>query len=175
MSDFRKMADRRLEGLRFQPLMEETLRIARRQEKPRLQRKMRPALVFALVLLAVLLAATALAAGLRRSAQMNAINTAQQALQEQYGLTADVLGLYTKQVEKTENGWQITYRIRKDLADKAGSYTVAVAKDGNTQTQWSLDGVNPAKRWNAEQLAQWKQEQDEAFRAIEDGAVSGAP
>lgn len=169
MTDFRKMADRRLDGLRFQPLMEETLRTARQQEQPRLRRKIRPALAFALVLLAVLLAATALAAGLRWSAQMNAVNTAQRALQAQYGLTADVLALFTRQVEKTEDGWQIIYHIREDLADKVGNYTVAVAKDGTTQAQWSLEEVNPAESWSAEQLAQWKLEQDEAFRAMEDG------
>lgn len=169
MTDFRKMADRRLDGLRFQPLKEDTLHAARQQEKSRPGCKMRPALAFALVLLAVLLAATALAAGLRWSAQMNAVNTAQQALQAQYGLTADVLGLFTRQAEKTKDGWQVIYHIREDLADKAGSYTVAVAKDGTAQAQWSLEGVNPAESWNAEQLAQWKLEQDEAFRTIENG------
>ena len=169
MTDFRKMADRRLDGLRFQPLMEDTLRAARQQEKPRLRCRIRPALAFALVLLTVLLAATALAAGLRWSAQMNAVNTAQKALQAQYGLTADVLGLFTSQVEKTEDGWQITYRIREDLADKAGSYTVAVSQDGTAQAEWNHGGVKPAECWNAEQLAQWKQQQDEAFRAIKDG------
>lgn len=169
MNDFRKMSDRRLDGLCFQPLMEETLRAARQHDKPRLGCKMRPALAFALVLLAVLLAATALAAGLRWSTQMNAVNTAQHALQAQYGLTAEVLGLFTRQVEKTEDGWQVIYHIREDLADKAGSYTVSVAKDGTAQVQWSLEGVNLAESWNAEQLAQWKLEQDETFRTIDDG------
>lgn len=173
MNDFRKMADRRLNGLCFQPLMENTLRAVRQQEEAHASRRMRPALAFALVLLAVLLAATALATGLRWSARMNAVNAAHIALKETYGLEADVLSLFEQQAEQTEMGWQFIYRIvRNDLADKAGSYTVAVAKDGTTQTHWSLEDANESERWNAKQLESWKQKQDEAFRAIEDAAYT---
>lgn len=173
MNDFRKMADRRLNGLCFQPLMENTLRAVRQQEEAHASRRMRPALAFALVLLAVLLAATALATGLRWSARMNAVNAAHIALKETYGLEADVLSLFEQQAEQTEMGWQFIYRIvRNELANKAGSYTVAVAKDGTTQTYWSLEDANESERWNAKQLESWKQKQDEAFRTIEDEAYN---
>ncbi len=125
------------------------------EEKPVMKKKMSFALVFAIVL--VLLTAAALATGLLLSPRADAVRTADRALEDRYGLTAEMQTLFARQHEELpDDSVRVTYSGAGNLETVLGTYTVVV-RDGRAEACWSLDGVDTAggydaEAWGTEQL-----------------------
>lgn len=120
--------------------------LAAEEEMPMRRKKLSIILVAALLI--VLLAATALAMGLRRSAEADAITRARQAIAADYGLTTETLGVLVPMKKELVDGiWTIQFPSMGGFGDndeKVGSYTVVLAPGEPPQTSWSHDGVDPS-------------------------------
>lgn len=132
-----------------------------REEKPMKRKFARTALIAALLLF--LLAATALAVGLTRSVQYDAIRTAKEALCEKYGLTLDTLGLFMGEAEQEDGSWTITFQPAFLSQNPMGTYTVLLRDGEPPEAAWTYDGVDlealagqglDAPAWGQAQLAQ---------------------
>lgn len=100
--------------------------------------------VIAAVLMAVLLATSALAAwALLRSDEAEAVQTARKALGEEYGLTAETLGLFATQSESEGDVWTVTFRPAGLHPALLGSYTVTQKKGEAPEATWTYDDVDP--------------------------------
>lgn len=157
---------------RFDALLANAL--AQEEEKP-MKRKISTTILVA-ALLVVLLAATALAVGLRRSTEADAVFTARQALGEKYGLTTETLGLFRYKAEMQGNDWVITF-IGESLGgdeSKLGDYVVTISPGSAAQAEWSHDDVDPtlwqgagldAPVWGQEQMLKALMDKDAAWEA----------
>ena len=125
------------------------------EEEPVMKKKISLGLVFAIVL--VLLTAAALAAGLLLSPRADAVRTADRALEEKYGITAEMQSFFAREQEELEDGSvRVTYTGAGSLEYPLGTYT-AVVKDGKTEITWSHDGEDTsggyaAEAWGLDQL-----------------------
>ena len=154
----RESMDRRLSFLDELPSCRPAVmqRIAQ-EEAPVMKKKFSIALVFALVL--VSLSALALAAGLLFSPKADAARIADKALEEKYGVTAEMQTFLTRTEEDLpDGGVRVTYTGWDDLAYVLGVYTADV-KDGKAEITWSHDGEDTtggyqAEAWGAEQMKQ---------------------
>ncbi len=127
------------------------------EEEPVMKRKM--SVVFALAMVLVLLAAAAVAATLLLSPRADAVRTAEQALEEKYGINADMMTFFGREQETLEDGSvRVTYTGAGNLDYAVGTYT-AVVKDGKAEIAWSHDGEDTsggyaAEAWGIDQLKQ---------------------
>ena len=130
-------------------------RIAQKEE-PKVK-KFSVGLVLALVL--ALLSVTALAAGLLLSSRVSAVQIADQELEKQYGVTAEMQTFFAREVNELPDGAvQVTYTGVSGMEYVLGAYT-ALVKDGKAAIQWSHDGKDTsggyaAEAWGREQLRQ---------------------
>lgn len=131
-------------------------RIAR-EEEPVMKKKISVGFVFAMVL--VILSAAALAAGLLLSPRADAVRTADQALEKQFGITAEMQTFFGREEKNLEDGTiQVTWTGAGDTAYVLGTYT-ALVKDGKAEIAWSRNGEDvsggyEADAWGIEQLKQ---------------------
>ena len=145
------------------------LRIAQ-EEEPVMKKKVSLGLVFAMVL--VLLAAAALAAGLLLSPRADAVRTADRALEEKYGITAELQSFFAREQTEQEDGTvKVTYTGAGGLEYPLGTYT-AVVKDGKAEVTWSHDGEETAggyesEIWGPDQLKILAQDSQNESRKIE--------
>ena len=159
---FRKNADTLLSGLTWSREDAQTVLSAAKGEKPQMKKKFSVALAVTLAI--VLLAATALGLGVLKSEKYSAVEKARHALAEKYGLTAEMLAMFSVQTGE-ENGVSVVqfYTVDSVFMDsyRAGAYSVAIDRSGNTCAVWSRDGVNEpnledgdlrAHAWGARQL-----------------------
>ena len=159
---FRKDADTLLSGMTWSREDAQTVLSAAKGEKPQMKRKISVALAVALAVL--LLAATALGLGMLKSESYSTVEKARQALAEKYGLTAEMLAMFSVQTGE-ENGVSVVQFSTTDSvfmdSHRAGAYSVAIDRSGNTCAVWSRDGVNEpnlengnlrASAWGAKQL-----------------------
>ena len=122
-----------------------------------MKKKISAAFVFAMIL--VLLSAAALAATLLLSPRASASRVADRALEEKYGITAEMQSFFSRKEEVLENGTvKVTYTGIGDLEYVLGAYT-AVVRDGKAEFTWSHDGEDTsggyeAEAWGLEQLRQ---------------------
>lgn len=150
-----------------------------------------PGRMVALAVLLVALVATALALGLGFSARFNAQQQARCAVMERYGLTDEMMDLFT--YEAQQDG---TARFTMQLinADRLGEYTAAFA-DGAWTATWSHDDADDAllqsgdlssPAWGAKQLERllpmyrqreenWSQVLDIGQLTLEERAALDAP
>ena len=125
------------------------------EEEPVMKKKVSFALVFAIVM--TLLAAAGIAAGLLLSPRAEAVRIADRALEEKYGVTAEMQTFFGRSQEEAEDGAvRVTYTGVEGLDGPLGTYTVLV-KDGKAEISWSHDGEDTsggyeAEAWGAEQL-----------------------
>lgn len=112
------------------------------EEEKIVKRKIPMAMIIAAILV-VALAATALAIGLRRSAEADAIVNARKALMDDYGLTSETIGCFNYQVSQDGDTWEITFTGAAWELSRLGSYTVILAPGEIPQTKWSHDDVDP--------------------------------
>ncbi len=148
--------DNRLSFLDEQPSCRTAVQIRiAQEEEPVMKKKISFSLVFAMVL--TLLAAAGLAAGLLLSPRAEAMQIAERALEEKYGVTAEMQTFFAREQKEAEDGAvQITFSGAGCLDWVLGTYT-AVVKDGKAEVTWSHDGEDTsrgyeAEAWGAEQL-----------------------
>lgn len=119
-----------------------------------MKKKISMVAVFATV--TVLLMATALAAGLIFSPRYDAVKLANEAMQEQYGITEPMMTVFHREATQNDDGSiTVTYTSVEGIA-QLGVYTVTVT-NGKAEAKWSFDGENPtgalaSKAWGAEQV-----------------------
>lgn len=122
--------------------------------------RMKRMIVWALCALLALASAAALAAGLLFSDRVDLISQAEQALAQRYGLTADMLSVFHREVN--EAAATVTYTPVDEasgrLGGRLGMYTVTVS-DGKATAAWSHDGEPVGDElsspvWDAELLSQ---------------------
>ena len=151
----RAAMDRRLSFLDDLPSCRPALYDRIAQEEPVMKKKISFSLVFAMVL--TLLAAAGLAAGLLLSPRAEAMQIAERALEEKYGVTAEMQTFFAREQKEAEDGTvQITFSGAGCLDWALGTYT-AVVKDGKAEVTWSHDGEDTsrgyeAEAWGVEQL-----------------------
>ena len=119
------------------------------EEKP--VRKISTTLILVAAILCISI--TALAAGLIFSPRYDAVRIANQTMKEKYGITADLLSLFYREVQENEDGTKtVTFSIsaKSDFpADRIGEYAVNV--NGNKGTaSWSKDGMSTSGGLSAE-------------------------
>ena len=122
-----------------------------------MKKKFSVGLVFALVL--VSLSVIALAAGLLLSPRVTAARLADKALEESYGVTAEMTSFFAREEEELPDGSvRVTYTGAGSLDYVLGTYTVLV-KDGKAVASWTHDGEDTsggygAEAWGPEQMEQ---------------------
>ena len=140
-NDFQELVDRRLSGLVWDERMRRKVLSAVREEERPMKKKVSFTLILAVVILCV--GAAAIAEGLLFSQRYSAARLANQAMEQQYGITADILSLFRRQVEEHGDGTiTVTYSIGSEVdfpADQIGVYTGEVQGD-QTKASWSHDG-----------------------------------
>ena len=139
--DFKELVDRRLSGLVWdEASRRKVLNAVHEEEKP-MKKKVSFTVVLALAVLCI--AAVAIAEGLMFSSRYSAVRLANQAMEQQYGITADILSLFYRQVEQHGDGTAtVTYSVPGENglpAEQMGEYTVEV-KDNRAKASWSNDG-----------------------------------
>ena len=131
------------------------------EEEPVMKKKISFSLVFAIVM--ILLAAAALATGLISNLLMSPKATATQladkALEEKYGINAEMQSFLGRDEKELDDGTvQITYYGYGDTEYVLGVYT-AVIRDGKAEITWSHDGEDTsggydAEAWGVDQITQ---------------------
>jgi|GEM_PF-6973186 len=150
--------DRSLSGLREYPAL--TQRVIASDKGRRLVRKRKFSVGLAVTVTVVLMGLSAFAVGLVFSPQYTIKRLTDRVLQEQYGITNEMMtGLYRDEGETAADGSRVfIYAAVEGLyAEQIGVYTVTV-KDGKVRAVWSHDGESTADgikagAWGAEQLA----------------------
>ena len=153
--------DRRLSFLDERPSCRAAVqyRIAQ-EEEPVMKKKVSFVLVFAIVM--VLLTTIGLATGVLQnllSPRVSAAQAADRALEEKYGVTAEMQTFFSREeAEQADGSVQVTYTGAGNMAYVLGTYT-AVVKDGRAEITWSHDGEDvsggyEAEAWGLPQLQQ---------------------
>ena len=110
------------------------------EEEPVMKKKISLGFVFALVL--VLLSVAALAAGLLLSPRASAARTADRAMEESRGITAEMMTFFGREETELPDGTvQVTYTGVGNMEYVLGTYT-ALVRDGRAEISWSHDGEN---------------------------------
>ena len=149
--------DRRLSFLDEVPSCRAAVQYRIAQKEEPAMKKISVGLVLALVL--ALLSVTALAAELLLSSRASAARIADQELERQYGVTAEMQTFFErKENELPDGAVQVTYTGVGGMEYVLGSYS-ALVKDGKATIQWSHDGEDTsggyeAEAWGREQLRQ---------------------
>lgn len=145
---FRAEIDTRLSDLTF-TRQEQVLARVRGRRTARPIPKRTVALVLALMLM---LCGTAVALTLRYSARFDLERHARGILSSKYGLTSEMIDLYSPRVEQGEDGWTVRF-VPYQWEDLMGVYTVTGSANGSTQATWSHDGEEPSESiWGPEEL-----------------------
>ena len=132
-------------------------RIAQKEEPVVMKKKFSVGLVLALVL--SLLSVSALAASMLLSSRVSATRIADQELEKQYGVTAEMQTFFAREEKELPDGTvQVTYTGAAGMEYVLGSYTAHVV-DGKAEISWSHDGENTSggyevEAWGQEQLRQ---------------------
>jgi len=127
------------------------------EEEPVMKKKISLGFVFAMAL--VLLTAAALATTLLLSPRADAVRTADQALEEKYGITAEMQTFFERKQETLQDGTvRVIYSGFAETEYVLGVYT-ATMKDGKAEVLWSREGEDvsggyEASAWGIDQLRQ---------------------
>ncbi len=149
--------NRSLSGLREDPLLtQRVMRQTPRSRKP--GRRRRCAIASAAIILCAVI--TAWAAGLVFSPHYDAKRLANRALEEQYGITDEMMTvLVCSETENTPDGGRVFLYEPVEMlyAPQVGVYTVTVT-NGRADAAWSHDGEEPSGEpgstvWGSAQLA----------------------
>ena len=148
--EFQELVDQNLSGLVWdERKCQKVLHAISEEEKP----VKKISTTFILVAAIVCLSATALAAGLLFSPKYDAVRVANQAMEENYGITSDLLSLFYREAKENEDGTTtITFSIPDKVSfptDRMGEYTVIV-KGNQAEASWSNDGMNTSGGLEAE-------------------------
>lgn len=154
---FHELVDRSLSGLVWdERKRRQVLAAVSEEEKP--VKKISATFILAAAIICI--SVTALAAGLIFSPKYDAVRIANKAMEEKYGITADLLSLFYREVKENEDGTAtVTFSIpaKEDFpADRIGEYSVIVS-GSNAAATWSKEGMSTsgglsAEAYGAEQL-----------------------
>lgn len=122
-------------------------------------------LALTMMIALVLMATTALAATLLFSPRYDALQLADQALLEKYGITEEMQPGLIHSVTEMDGKTVVTYEVVESAVmreNRFGTYTVTVV-DGKAEAVWSMDGMDTtggldAPAWSAEQQLMYVQE-----------------
>ena len=140
-------------------------------------------LALTMMIALVLMATTALAATLLFSPRYDALQLADQALLEKYGITQEMQPGLIHSVTEMDGKTVVTYEVVESTVmreNRFGTYTVTVA-DGKAEAFWSMDGMDTtggldAHAWGAEQLLMYVQEYATVMSYMEPrGMLQNAP
>ena len=149
-NEFKELVDQNLSGLVWDERKRQKVHHAISEEEKPVKKI---STTFILVAAIVCLSATALAAGLLFSPKYDAVRVANQAMEENYGITSDLLSLFYREAKENENGTTtVTFSIPDKVSfptDRIGEYTVIV-KGNHAEASWSNDGKNTSGGLEAE-------------------------
>lgn len=175
---------------------EDVLRAVRQQRNTRVTFGRMPArtLVIAAIL-TVLMLGTAIAWGISFSARYQAQRQAADAIKSSYGLSYEMLDLFTTERDNTADGWIIRYTSNAMYGKELGVYTAEKKSDGTVKAAWSHDNADQelvasgdlsSPAWGAKQLERilplyhermqnWKNIQNYEALTLEEKAALDAP
>ena len=175
---------------------EEVLRAVRAKKRPGISLGRIPArtLVLAVILMTMIIS-TALALGITFSIRYQIQRQAAEVIKSTYGLTDEMLDLFTYKRENTENGWIASFEANAIHQKELGFYTVEKEADGTLSVTWSNDNADQelvasgeltSPAWGAKQLARiipfyrqhmdrWKNVQKMDDLSLEEKAALDAP
>ena len=155
-NEFKELVDQNLSGLVWdERKRQKVLHALSEEEKP----VKKVSTTFILIAAIVCLSVTALAAGLIFSPRYDTVRIANQAMEDKYGITPDLLSLFRRDVKENEDGTStVVYSTTEDIGpvSRIGEYTVMV--DGPKATvSWSNEGKDTsgglaAEAYGPEQL-----------------------
>lgn len=158
----RTAMDRRLSFLDERPSCRAAVQYRIAQEEEPVMKK-KASFVFvcamALLLLSAAALATGLLTGLLTSPKATATMTADQALEEKYGITREMQTFFGREeAEQDDGSVQVIWYGAGELEYVLGTYTATV-KDGKAEISWSHDGEDTsggydAEAWGLDQLTQ---------------------
>ena len=148
-NEFQELVDQNLSGLVWdERKRQRVLHALNEEEKP----VKKFSTTFILIAAIVCLSVTALAAGLIFSPKYDAVRISNQAMEDQYGITPDLLSLFWRDIKENEDGTTtVVYSTTKDVGpvSRIGEYTVMV--DGPKATvSWSNEGKDTSGGLSAE-------------------------
>lgn len=109
------------------------------KEEPMKRKRFATVLVMAILIIA--LACTAVAVGINQSARHAAVRAAREAIMAQYGLTTEMLGMFSESTEPKDDGFEIVFAPLKYI-NEIGEYTVLVMPGAEPEATWSHDDKN---------------------------------
>jgi hypothetical protein len=140
-SEVRAALDDCLSGVDGMPsLRYDIMRSVRGETK--VKKKLSIGLVFVIVLM--LAAVTALALGLQRSAEVDALGRAREALMAEYNLTQASIGCFETNAGREGDTWTVTFTGTAMYPERLGTYTVQLRPGASPQASWTHDDVDPS-------------------------------
>ena len=176
--DFKELVDRNLSGLNWNEQNRRKVFSAINEEE-RPVKKVSTTLILIAAILCI--SFSALAAGVLFSEKYEVRNVARKAMESRYGITEDLLALFTSKIEEQENGAvTIEYSAPDEgfPAERMGKYTVLV-KGNEASVSWSNDGMSSegglkAEAYGREQLQMLLHDYEAAMQELREmGVVSG--
>ena len=174
-NEFKELVDQNLSGLVWdERKRRKVLHALSEEEKP----VKKVSATFILIAAIVCLSVTALAAGLIFSPRYDAVKVANQAMEDQYGITPDLLSLFSREVKANGDGTStVIYSTTEDVGpvSRIGEYTVVV--DGQkAAASWSNDGRDTsgglaAEAYGAEQLHTISYDYENAMKWMTDNNI----
>lgn len=140
-------------------------------------------LALTMTIVLVLIATTALATTLLFSPRYDALQLADQALLEQYGITEEMRHGLVHRITEKEGATIVNYEVTQSEVmqeNRFGMYTVTIT-DGKAEASWSMDGMDTtggldAPAWGAEQLLMYVQKHATVMSYMETkGMLQNAP
>lgn len=140
-------------------------------------------LVLTMMISLALMATTALAATLLFSPRYDALQLADQALLEKYGITEKMQPALHHNITEADGAVVVTYEMVDGIVmreNRFGVYTVTV-RDGKAEAAWSMDGLETAggleaPAWGSEQLLMYVQKTARVWGYMEShGMLQNAP
>ena len=149
--EFQELVDQNLSGLVWdERKCQKVLHAISEEEKP----VKKISTTFILVAAILCISVTALAAGLIFSPRYDAVRIANQTMEEKYGITADLLSLFYREVKENGDGTAtVTFSIPDTASfptDRIGEYSVTVSGNKGTAS-WSKDGMSTSGGLSAEE------------------------
>ena len=140
-------------------------------------------LALTMMIVLALMATTALAATLLFSPRYDALQLADQALLEEYGITEEMQPALHHTIAEADGVAIVTYEMVESVVmseNRFGVYTVTVV-NGKADAVWSMDGLSTdggldASAWGAEQLLMYVQDYAAVMSYMEShGMLQNAP
>ena len=137
--EFHASVERQLSGLKPDPWLAQRIEASDKEEKP----VKKFSATFILIAAIICISVTALAAGLIFSPTYDAVRIANHVMEEQYGITPELLSLFCRDVKKNEDGSSVvTFRADDNVKlnpDRVGTYKVII-NGADVSSSWSYEG-----------------------------------